>query len=135
MKKEWIFKSLSEKQNHRASRPSLDDRTNVDEEHQHRNKSTPEGSHTQRIDGNIDNNEEESYNVFYQMRMKKPKLKLQGGFRKIKCPTFDGEVEEVVEPWIMNMNKYFQVYEYDNNLKAKLNIYQHYGKATLCGRK
>lgn len=31
----------------------------------------------------------------------------------------------------MNMNKYFQLYEYDHNLKAHLSIFQLKGKATL----
>jgi len=29
------------------------------------------------------------------------------------------------------MNRYFKIYEYDNNLKARLEIYQLQGKATL----
>jgi len=36
---------------------------------------------------------------------------LQGGFKKIKLPTFDGEVEEATEVWIINMNKDFQIHE------------------------
>ena len=58
-------------------------------------------------------------------------MELQGEFRNIKPPTFDGEAEEVVESLLMNMNKYFQVYEYSNNLKATLAIYQLREKATL----
>ena len=42
--------------------------------------------------------------------MKKQKVELQGEFRKIKPPTSDGEAEEVAKAWIINMNKYFQVY-------------------------
>ena len=56
--------------------------------------------------------------------MKKQKVELQGEFWKIKPPTFDGEAEEVAKAWIINMNKYFQVYEYINKLKARLDIYQ-----------
>ena len=44
---------------------------------------------------------------------------------------YDGEVEEAIEAWLINMNRYFKIYEYDNNLKARLEIYQLQGKATL----
>ena len=33
--------------------------------------------------------------------------------------------------WIINMNKYFQVYEYKNKLKARLAMQQLEAKATL----
>ena len=55
-----------------------------------------------------------------------------GEFQKIKPPMFDGVEEEVAESWLINMNKYFQVYEYNSNLKARLAIYQLRDKATLC---
>jgi len=31
---------------------------------------------------------------------------------------FDGKKEDYVEAWLLNMIKYFQVYEYESNLKA-----------------
>ena len=37
----------------------------------------------------------------------------------------------MAEAWLLNMNKYFQVYEYNNNLKARLAIYQLREKSTL----
>eukprot|EP00253_Pinus_taeda_P018771 PITA_18771 len=52
-------------------------------------------------------------------------------FRKIKPPHFDREQEEAAEAWLINMNKYFQLYEYDHYLKARLAIFQLQGKATL----
>eukprot|EP00253_Pinus_taeda_P036316 PITA_36316 len=58
-------------------------------------------------------------------------MELQGEFRKINPPHFDGEQEEAAEAWLINMNKYFQLYEYDHNLKARLAIFQLQGKATL----
>ena len=58
-------------------------------------------------------------------------MELQGELWKIKPSTFDGEKEEDVEAWLLNMTKYFQVYEYDSNLKAKLSIYQLQGRASL----
>ena len=57
--------------------------------------------------------------------------KKKGEFWKIKPPTFDGEAEEMAEAWIINMKKYFQVYEYNNKLKARLAIYQLQEKTTL----
>ena len=61
----------------------------------------------------------------------KQKRELQGEFRKIKPPSYDGEKEEDAEAWLLNMIKYFQVYEYESNLKARLVVYQLQGKATL----
>eukprot|EP00253_Pinus_taeda_P010629 PITA_10629 len=58
-------------------------------------------------------------------------MELQGEFRKIKPPHFDGEQEEAVDTWLININKYFQLYEYDQNLKARLAIFQLQGKPTL----
>lgn len=58
-------------------------------------------------------------------------MELQGEFRKIKPITFNGENEEDAEAWLFNMTKYFQVYEYENNINAKLIIYQLQGKDAL----
>ena len=63
-----------------------------------------------------------------QFRKKK---ELQGEFRKIKPPSYDGEKEEDVEAWLLNMIKKFQIYEYESNVRARLAIYQLQGKATL----
>eukprot|EP00253_Pinus_taeda_P019019 PITA_19019 len=82
----------------------------------------PEGSEEQ---------EERSDNAFEQQTSKRQRMELQGEFRKIKPPHFDGEHEEAAEAWLINMNKYFQLYEYDHNLKARLAIFQLQGKATL----
>ena len=61
----------------------------------------------------------------------KQKKELQGEFLKIKPPSYDGEKEEDDDAWLLNMIKYFQVYEYESNLKARLVVYQLQGKATL----
>eukprot|EP00253_Pinus_taeda_P016981 PITA_16981 len=82
----------------------------------------PEGSEEQ---------EECSDNVNEQQTSKRQRVELQGEFHKIKPPHFDGEQEEAAEAWLINMNKYFQLYEYDHNLKARLAIFQLQGKATL----
>eukprot|EP00253_Pinus_taeda_P011491 PITA_11491 len=75
--------------------------------------------------------EERSDNALEQQTSKRQRTELQGEFRKIKPPHFDGEQEEAVEAWLINMNKYFQLYKYDHNLKARLAIFQLQGKATL----
>ena len=59
------------------------------------------------------------------------KKELHGEFRKIKPPSYDGENEEDAEAWLLNMIKYFQVYEHESNLKVRIAIYQLQGKATL----
>eukprot|EP00253_Pinus_taeda_P010499 PITA_10499 len=75
--------------------------------------------------------EERSNIVIEQQTSKRQRVELQGEFRKIKPPHFDKEQEEAAEAWLINMNKYFQLYEYDHNLKARLAIFQLQGKATL----
>ena len=75
--------------------------------------------------------EERSDNASEQQTSKRQRVELQGEFRKIKLPHFDVEQEEAAEAWLINMNKYFQLYEYDHNLKARLAIFQLQGKATL----
>lgn len=49
----------------------------------------------------------------------------------IKPPMFDGEKEEDAKALLLNMTKYFQVYDYESNLKARLAIYQLQGKVAL----
>jgi len=58
-------------------------------------------------------------------------MELQEEFRKIKPHTFDGAREEGAKPWLLNMIKHFQVYDYESYLKACLTIYQLQGKTTL----
>eukprot|EP00253_Pinus_taeda_P029447 PITA_29447 len=74
---------------------------------------------------------EKSVNASEYQTPKRPRVELQGEFGKIKPPHFDGESEEAAEAWLINMNKYFQVYEYDHHLKARLAIFQLQAKATL----
>ena len=54
-------------------------------------------------------------------------------FRKIKPPTFDGEMRrnEEVETWLLGMSKYFQIYDYSNNFKAKMATYNLNGKPSI----
>eukprot|EP00253_Pinus_taeda_P025982 PITA_25982 len=79
----------------------------------------------------LEEQEEHSNNAFEQQTSKRQRVELQGEFRRIKPPDFDGEQEEAAEAWLINMKKYFQLYEYDHDLKARLAIFQLQGKATL----
>ena len=56
---------------------------------------------------------------------------LQGGFRKIRVLTYEGEVNtrEKDEEWLLGMRKYFQVHNYSSEMKAQLSIYNLNGKA------
>ena len=57
---------------------------------------------------------------------------LQGEFRKIRAPTYEGEVNtgEKAEEWFLGMSKYFQVHNYSSEMKARLSIYNLNGKAS-----
>ena len=54
-------------------------------------------------------------------------------FKNIKPPTFNGETEkgEEAESWLSGMKKYFQIYKYSNQLKARMAIYNFSGKADI----
>lgn len=51
------------------------------------------------------------------------KVELHGEFWKIRPPTYDGEKKEATKAWLLNMNHYFQVFDYTLELKAKLATY------------
>jgi hypothetical protein len=63
----------------------------------------------------------ESSSSHKQITKKKPKQhdEVMGEFKKIKQPTFNGEVEtcEEEEAWLSSMKKYFQIYNYSSELK------------------
>jgi len=61
---------------------------------------------------------------------KRPKIELHREFKKMKTPTYDGETKEVIEGWFLNINRYFQVYDYSIELKSKMVTYQLHGKAS-----
>ena len=63
----------------------------------------------------------------------KPYEEISGEFKKIKPPTFNGEIEkgEEAESWLSRMKKYFHIYNYSNQLKAKMAIYNLSRKADI----
>ena len=50
---------------------------------------------------------------------------LEGEFRKIKPSTFDGEprIGEEAEAWLLDIKKYFNIYNYSSNMKVRMTIY------------
>ena len=60
----------------------------------------------------------------------RPYEEISGEFKKIKPPTFNGETEkgEEAESWLSGMRKYFHIYNYSNQLKERMAIYNLFGK-------
>jgi hypothetical protein len=58
---------------------------------------------------------------------------LEGEFKKIKLSTFDREsrTSEDVETWLLDINKYFHIYNYSSNMKVRMAIYNLKGKASI----
>eukprot|EP00253_Pinus_taeda_P002202 PITA_02202 len=54
-------------------------------------------------------------------------------FKKAKPPTFDRDVKkpEVAEAWILEINKFFKLHEYIDNMKARIVIFSLKGKADM----
>ena len=72
-------------------------------------------------------------NYHSRKRKFKPYEEILGEFKKIKPPTFNGETEkgEEAESWLSGMKKYFQIYNYSNQLKARMAIYNLTRKADI----
>jgi len=49
---------------------------------------------------------------------------LEGEFKKIKPCTFDRESNkgEEVEAWLLDIKKYFQIYNYSSNMRVRMAI-------------
>ena len=58
---------------------------------------------------------------------------LEGEFKKIKPSTFDGgsRTGAKSEAWLLDINKYFQIYNYSSNMKVKITIYNLKVKANI----
>jgi hypothetical protein len=58
---------------------------------------------------------------------------LEGEFKKIKPATFDGEsmTGEEAEAWLLDIKKYFHIYNYSSNMKVRMAIYNLKGKASI----
>eukprot|EP00253_Pinus_taeda_P029666 PITA_29666 len=123
VEQERILKSLSDKQHQQQSHPRPEQAPIADEQSYHTEQEEAEDRGETRG--------EKSVNASEYHTPKRPWMELHGKFRKIKPPHFEGESEEAGEAWLINMNKYFQVYEYDHHLKARLAIFQLQAKATL----
>ena len=58
---------------------------------------------------------------------------LVGELRRIKPPTFDGEVKkgEDDKTWLIGLKKFFQLHQYTPNMEARVAIYYLQGKASI----
>ena len=58
---------------------------------------------------------------------------LEGEFKKIKPTNFDGESKtgEEAEAWLLDIKKYFQIYNYSSNMKVRMAVYNLKGKASI----
>ena len=66
-------------------------------------------------------------------RKRKQTDHLEGEFKKIKPATFDGESRtgEEAKAWLLEIKKYFQIYNYSSNMKVRMVIYNLKGKASI----
>ena len=94
-------------------------RKNSNEESVKHNRKKQDSSKT-----NDDNKNKNKYRQYKE---------IYGEFKKIKPPMFNGEIEkgEEVEAWLFGMKKYFQIYNYSDELKAKMAIYNLTGKVDI----
>jgi len=58
---------------------------------------------------------------------------LEGEFKKFKPSTFDGEsrTSEEEKSWLLDINRYFQIYNYFSNMKVRMVIYNLKGKSNI----
>lgn len=95
MEQERILKSLSNKQNQKPLNPNAEQRRMSKEQNLH--------IEPERLEGRNEEREERFDNASEQQTSKRQRIELQGEFRKIKPPHFDGEQEEAMEAWLINM--------------------------------
>jgi hypothetical protein len=58
---------------------------------------------------------------------------LEGEVKKIKPSTFDGESRtgDEAEAWLLDIKKYFHIYNYSSNMNVRMEIYNLKGKASI----
>ena len=58
---------------------------------------------------------------------------LEGEFKKIKPTSFDEEsrTREEAKAWLLDIKKYFQIYNHSSNMKVIMAIYQLKGKVSI----
>ena len=71
----------------------------------------------------------------YHSRKKnyEPYEEIYGEFKNLKPPNFNGETKkwEEDEAWLFGMKKYFQIYNYSNQLKERMPIYNLTGNTDI----
>jgi hypothetical protein len=96
-------------------------------------KSSKDSSHGTEKENNSSNDTHMTKNKASTIRKRKQMDHLDGEFKKIKPSTFDGEsrTDEEVEAWLLDIKKYFQIYNYSSNMKVRMVIYNMKGKASI----
>ena len=58
---------------------------------------------------------------------------LEGEFKRIKPTSFDREYKtrEEAEAWLLDIKKYFQIYNYSSNMKVRMAIYNLKQRASI----
>ena len=58
---------------------------------------------------------------------------MEGEFKKIKPTSFDGEskTREEAKAWLLDIKKYFHIYNYSSNMKVQIVVYNLKGKASI----
>ena len=121
---EWFFNGENDK--HIES-----NNTSYQHKSKRSNYSKMESSSSSKINGNSykkkhQYSSDSSESDYYSRKKKyKPHEEISGEFKKIKPPNFNGKTEkgEEFEAWLYGMKKYFHIYNYSNQLKARMEIY------------
>ena len=124
---------------HTEGRGKRDDSEDLSYQHKYKkNKQTKNESNSsskvfgdQRYFHSTNDSSEDNHHT--RKRKYKSYEEIYGEFKKIKQPTFNGETEkgEEAESWLSGMKKYFQIYNYSNQLKGRMVIYNLSGKADI----
>jgi hypothetical protein len=96
-------------------------------------KSSKNSSHETKREDNSSEDTHMTENKASTGKKRKQLDHLEGEFKKIKPSTFDGESKtgEEVEAWLLDIKKYFQIYNYSSNMKVRMTIYNLKGKASI----
>jgi hypothetical protein len=134
---EILLKNMTEmKQNKNVGQTSNNAKKEFsnDESHKHKNHPTFSDKIELLTEGSSEDSSENSTLQKTALKTKKIKWhdnKLFGEFKKIRPPSFDGESEGGSRGLASEHGKYFQIYNYPGNLRARLVMYQLNGKYSI----
>jgi hypothetical protein len=103
---------------------------NNDKEEEFSKRSSKNSSHETNNENSSFEDTPMTRNKITTGRKRKQVDHLEGDFKKIKLPTFDGEsrMGEEAKAWLLDINKYFYIYNYSSNMKVIMTIYNLKGK-------